>query len=391
MNKILYLSFVELDIPNACQTHTIGVIAGFGKNEQLVDAILPRPIKIMSKIDNVRFYYIWPWGFSRIGKACFKLLSTFVMLFLCMKNKYMAIYVREMEVNPGPRLCSKLFKIPFYIEINDLIVPVLTENGVQSSLVQRVSRHQELDFKQSSGLIIPSVPMCNWIIDQYGLPKTKVHMIINGTDLAEAPKSSSIHAKRKLGLTSDCFCLGFVGNIYDRYDFNTIFKAIIECVNHISNLNFIIVGEGPFTSEVKAMTDRYGLEDCTIFTGYIQPDKLGEILPALDIGLLCLTKKNALRYGPITTKLSTYAMYKLSVISLGYTLKNYPSVLVQNIYLVPPENHYALANKIIQLYNNSKDRKQKAEKLQKYVSENMTWNAITKKILEIITHDNKPE
>ena len=391
MLKILYLSFVELDIPNACQAHTLGILTGFSNNKALVDAILPRPIKILPKIDNIEFYYVWPWRFSRIGRGWFKLISTIIMLLLCTKKRHHAIYVREMEGNPGPRLCSKLFHIPLYMEINDLIVPVLAENGEPPASVKKIRKNQEKDFKQSSGLIVPSIPMCNWIINQYGLCESKVHMIINGTDLTKVEKLSALEAKKKLGVSPNSLCLGFVGNIYDRYDFYTILKAIKECKKKIPELCFVIVGEGPLTSRVKTLIRSLNLKNSTIFTGYVQHNKLGQIMPALDIGLLCLTKKNSLRYGPITTKLSTYAMYRIPVISTGYSLQDYPSELEKNIYLVPPENDFALTNKIIELKENIEDRKQKAKNIYEYAIKNMSWNEIARKITDIIIDNSRSQ
>jgi len=389
--KILYFSFVELDIPNACQSHTLGVLRGFGQYGCQVDALVPRPLKVKPKMPAVCFHYLWPWRFSKTGRAWVKLLSIFIMFILCLRNKYDAIYVREMEANPGPRFCSKVFRTPLYIEINDLIIPVLTENGVRPSLVKKVRRHQESDFKQSSGLIIPSFPMCNWIIDQYKLPESKVHLIINGTDVIGTKNVRPFQAKRKLGIPQDCFCLGFVGNIYDRYDFDTILKGIVECQNQIPELYFVIVGEGPLTSKVREKVGKLGIENRTIFTGYVQHDELDEILPAFDIGLLCLTKKNALRYGPITTKLSTYAMYSLPIVTAGFSLKGYPEDLIRGLYLVPPENPSAIAYKIFHIYNNPKERSEKAKILYDYSTKKLTWNSVTKEILEIIRYDTKLE
>jgi len=54
--KILYFSFVELDIPNACQTHTLGVLRGFSNNSCKVDAVVPRPKKVRPKIPGARNY-----------------------------------------------------------------------------------------------------------------------------------------------------------------------------------------------------------------------------------------------------------------------------------------------------------------------------------------------
>ena len=131
--KILYLAFVKLDVPN------------------------------------VRFFYLWPWQFSRVGRMWVRLFSALKMFSLCLQNKYDAIYVREMEANLGPRICSSMFRIPLYMEINDLSVLILSESGASKRLLGKVKRNQKLDFHQATGLIVPSVPMCRWIINEYAL------------------------------------------------------------------------------------------------------------------------------------------------------------------------------------------------------------------------------
>lgn len=387
--KILYFSFVELDIPNACQTHTLGVLRGFSHHGCQVHALVPRPICVRQEIPKVRFYYLWPWRFSRLGRVWVKILSGLIMFFLCIRNKYDAIYVREMEANPGPRLCSRLFHIPLYMEINDLNVPLVSESGGSPSFLRKVKRNQKLDLRQATGLIIPSVPMRNWIIDQYRLPASKVHVILNGTDTSNTHKLDQTQARKRLDLPPICFCLGFVGNIYERYDFNSILKAIIVCQDEIPNLYFVIIGDGPLTYEIKVKVNELGLEKKTMFTGYVQLGELGSILPATDVGLLLLTKEDALRYGPVTTKLSTYAFYRLPVIAAGSSVEGYPEELAQGLSLVPPEDPQALADMILWLYHHPEEREEKAMILHDYAVKKLTWDATTKNILDIINHDKK--
>jgi glycosyltransferase involved in cell wall biosynthesis len=275
------------------------------------------------------------------------------------------------------------------MEINDLIVPLLSESRAVSTIIRRATRNQKLDFNQAAGLIVPSVPMCKWIINQYRLSESKVHLILNGTEKSNGNKFNKLRARKMLGLHNFCFCLVFIGNIYREYDFDTILRAVVECQPKIPMIRLLIVGDGPLTNRIKQQVNELGINNSIIFTGYIPHEKLGRIVPAADVGLLIRTKRGAKRYGPVSTKMSTYAFYKLPVISAGSSLKNYPNELGQSIYLVPPEDHFALAYKIIKLYKNAKDRKKKAEILYKFVSKKMTWNVTSKKILEIIDNDTK--
>jgi len=387
--RILYFSFVELDVPNACQTHTLGVLRGFSHHGCRVDALVPRPIYVRPAIQNVRFFYLWPWRFSTFGRKWINLLSFTVMFFLCTKNRYDAIYVREMERNPGPRLCSNLFKIPLYMEINDLIVRVLLDNGAPSTKIQKAKNSQKLDFKQAAGLVVPSVPMRDWIIDQYDLPHSKVHMLLNGTDMLGINELHKIKAREELKVPPVSFCLGYLGNIYKEYDFDSILQAFIRCQDKIPNLYLILIGNGPIADELKKTVSELGLETKTIFTGYVHPENLGRILPALDVGLLIRSKEGTLRYGPASTKLPTYALFHLPVITAGFSLHGYPDELNQGLHLVPPEDPDSLADIILWLYNHPEERNHSAKVLHDFVIQNLTWDSVTREILNILMRDKK--
>lgn len=382
--KILYFAFVELDVPNACQTNTLGVLRGLSQNQCQVDAVVPRPVYVRPQVTNVRFHYLWPWRFTPVGRKWIKLLSFFVMVFLCMRNKYGAIYVREMMANPTPRICSKLFSIPLYVEINDLILPVLSENGLPSNLISKVRRQQELDFKHATGLIVPSAPMREWIITNYNLSVSKVHLILNGAEASKARMVSQIEARKKMGIPVGSFCLGFVGNIYNRYDFDCILHAVSKSISAVPQLHLLIVGDGPLIDKVKHNVNELELQKKTTFTGYIQPQELGGILPAMDIGLLILTEECSSRYGPITTKLSTYALYHLPVITAGTSLEGYPNELALGLFLVPPNDPQALADMILQLFHDAEGRNSKANLLHDYAIKKLTWSSISKEILTVI-------
>jgi glycosyltransferase involved in cell wall biosynthesis len=386
--RILYFSFVELDVPNACQTHTLGVLRGFSHHGCRVDALVPRPIYFRPEIPNVRFIYLWPWRFTPLARKWIKLLSFIIMVLLCLKNKYDAIYVREMETSPGPRLCSKLFNLRLYLEINDLLVPALLDDGLPSSIVEKVKNNQKLDFRQATGLIVPSVQMQDWIVSSYNLSHKKIHFILNGTEHSNIIKLSQDQCRRKIGLSPLCFCLGFLGNIYERFDFETLLKAFVNCRDKIPDLHLLIIGDGPMRPKIEKKTSELRLTNNVTFTGYIPAKELGGILPACDVGLVLPTKKAALRYGPVSTKLSAYASHELSVITAGYSMEGYPQELVRGLHLIPPESSEALVDIIVWLYKHPKKRKEKAKVLYHFCRKKLTWISVVEQTLEIMQIEN---
>ena len=386
--RILYFSFVELDIPIACRTHTLGVLKGFANQGCQVDALIPRPTKIFPQIPGVRFFYLWPWQFSPIGIVWVKLLCGLMMLWLCLKNRYDFIYVRELQLNPGPRLCSKAFKIPLYIEINDLLVPSLSNAGAHPGFVSLIARHQQMDCRQASGLIVPSVPMRQWLVDHYRLEPTKVHLVLNGADRPAEHPSTKREARGRLGIPQDCFCVGFVGNLYGRYDFDTLLDSLRACRTKIPPFYLLLIGDGSLKNDLQQKIIECGLEKKALFTGYIEHEMLGRYIPAMDVGMCLFDQVSLKLYGPVSTKPATYGIFKIPVIVSGTPLAGYPEALCQSLFWVPAEDSAALSDLFLGIYKNSEERKRKGKALHAFVCSEMTWDAVAGVITRIARHRN---
>jgi len=306
-----------------------------------------------------------------------------------MKKDYDAIYVREMQANPGPRLCSKWFRIPLYLEINDIIPEYLKMIGETDKIIRVAVRNQEKDFIQASGIIVNSMPMGNWIKNKYPSVSPKVHFLINGTDSINFPKMSRKYVLQRLKLPEQGFYIGFLGTIYDRFDFLTPLKSIQYLMQQIPEIFFIIIGDGSGSDQLKKNVDNLQLQNRIIFTGYIDSQRLHNYLPAFDIAIIPLTKHSTNMYGSIPTKFATYASFSLPIITAASDLNGYPKELRDGIIMVSPEDHQALAEMVLWLYNHPNERKQKAKILHDFVIKNLTWETVTKEIMDVVSHDKQ--
>ena len=219
----------------------------------------------------------------------------------------------------------------------------------------------------------------------------KIHLILNGTeelDLGEIPTKAE--ARQRLGLPADSFCLGYLGVIYERYDFATMLTAMAQCLDAIPHLFFIIVGGGSSLEQVKRQAADLGLADRVVFTGFLPPEEFARVLPAMDVALMPLTKAAALEHGPIHTKMATYASFNLPVVTAGYSLEGYPEEVQRGVLLMPPEDAAALAAIILQLQQNPSEAARLAQSLRRYVMNRLTWKAVAADILAVMEKSWKP-
>lgn len=386
--NILYFSFVELDVPNACQTHTLGILRGFSNNACKVDALLPRPKKDKPSIQGVRFFYIWPWQFNSLGRLYVKIIGTIISFCLCLFNKFDAIYVREMEINPFPRWCSKIFHIPLYMEINSILTENMRMNGEKESRIALAAKHQCLDFKCASGLFVPSYTRCQWIVENYSIRHSKVHLVINGSEIPAVKKTSRSIVLRRLGLIENGFYLGFIGTIWKCYDLIGTLKAIALLKEAIPNIHLLMIGDGPEIETMKVVSKRLMIKARVLFIGHIQHESLYKIAGAIDVGLMNMTKKGLMFGGPVTSRFATYATFNIPVIANEEYIEYYPAALQAGLSLVPVQNIKALVDMILYLYHNELKKQKRAEILHEFVQNKLTWYEVTNNIIKIMKSKN---
>jgi glycosyltransferase involved in cell wall biosynthesis len=188
-----------------------------------------------------------------------------------------------------------------------------------------------------------------------------------------------------LGLPAKSFCLGYVGSVNERYDFETMLQVLKLCQNEIAHSFLVIVGDGSHLNMVKTRAQNLGLADRVLFTGFLQPEALVEVVPAMDVGLMNLTAEEVKRHGPIHTKLATYGLFGLPVITAGDSLAGYPAGLHDTIWLVPPEDPRSLAAACLHLSRHPEERQKLAKALKRYVRKHLTWRSVAQEILKIMS------
>jgi glycosyltransferase involved in cell wall biosynthesis len=374
--RLLYFAYVDLDRPNACRSHTLGLLRGFAARGCRVEAVVPRPRSLDLNLPGVGFHLLPPHQGSRKTLPLAILASFFMLWRLCRRHPYDALYARDMDVFPGPRWCSRLFGVPLFLEVDD--APV--EGSYPHWLVPLVAANLRADYRRAAGLIVPSVPRGELIRREFGVPPDKVHMILNGEDPWPAAASREA-ARARLKVPEEALCLGYVGSVNDRYDFATMLKALALMA---PRAYLVIIGDGPELPTVKALARRLGLADRVRCTGFLDHPTLARVLPALDVGLMNLTAAQVRRHGPVHTKAATYALFGLPVITAGDSLAGYPPELADLLWLVPPEDPRALAEFLLSPAAAAPERHRRGQALARYAAAHLTWEAVAGKILEVM-------
>lgn len=324
-----------------------------------------------------------------MGQRWIKAISGLYFFYLCLLNKYDAIYVRELEINPMPRWISILFRIPLYIEINSILTDILKMSNAQPSHIKRSSIHEAADFRHARGLIMTAYPLCQSLVRRYQLKPEKAHVILNGFDPKIIKPTDRREALKRLNISREGFNLGFLGSIWQAYDMYGLLEAMKICQPIIPQLRLILIGTGPILNDLITEAKKLNLDSCLFVAGYIQPEDLHNVMGAIDVGLMYLTHAGIKLSGPITTRFSTYAAFRIPVVANDCCMDKYPVQLRQGLVLTRPADPESLAEAISWLYAHRQERRQRAEILYDFAINELTWRSVSRKILAVIEEDKE--
>ena len=140
-----------------------------------------------------------------------------------------------------------------------------------------VKRFSKIYGQSFSALIVPSQKTAD-VLKSYGISKN-IYVIPTGLELerfsSDQRDDAVVADIRKEYHLDGCFVLIYLGRLAREKSIDMIIEAVGELRDDLPNLRLMVVGGGPLTDELKALTDELHLNDRVFFTG----PKPQEIVP----------------------------------------------------------------------------------------------------------------
>lgn len=117
------------------------------------------------------------------------------------------------------------------------------------------------------------------------LPRNKVRKIENGVDLGKFSNldHTKNETKQELGLTGRTV-VGYVGRLSEGKGIQFLIKALVDLIQQKPNVSCLIVGDGEYSLQLKALAQALGLSDKVLFTG--RRNDVPRLYSAMDIFVL---------------------------------------------------------------------------------------------------------
>ncbi len=372
--RILYLAFVELDVPNACRTHVLEVIRHMAALGHQNVVILPKPLTFVEFPEGVAVSYIYPWNFNWYGKLTFNFLAAFQMVCHFLRFRPDAVYEREMGGNPLPALLCRFFRVPLFVEINGFLLDVMVRASPGRLRVVFERYLQSLELKTATGLVVPSDHVRRRLLQEYSLEQHSCAFIPNGFNPTLFYPGDRLEARARLGLPKEAFALAFVGLLSPTYDLSSYFRLLGCLSDHFPHLVMWIVGDGPMRTPWEAETAVLGLGERVRFVGYQSEALAAEWIRAANLCLVPHTAAGLVEHGALSTKIWAYAGCARAILLHNDPKQPFPYELLPLFRLVPPEDTRAIESAVKRAIAEPRALDREGDAIASWAHQHATWS-----------------
>ena len=285
--------------------------------------------------------------------------------FLSDRVKLVDLNIRtKSELNP--RIYLALRPLKQYIEENNIdIVHAQTRiTQVMGTLLKKTTRRPFVStchgfFKTrlsrkylpcwGDAVIAISSPVEHHLLDDFGVPQQKIHLIESGIDLDEfTPVDEKMKAQHRdrFDLGNEPI-IGMIARLSDVKGPDILIEAMKSVLEHIPNAKLLLVGEGRMEGALRMLVRRLELMEHVQFFSVVS--KTQEMLPLFDIFAMP-SRQEGLGLSIMEAQASGLPVIASRVGGIPSLIEDGKTGI-----LVEPENPDGLAEAIIKLFND-KDR-----------------------------------
>ena len=277
-------------------------------------------------------------------------------------------------------------KKPFIHTIHGVLADEYAQSQQTDSLSPRaklanlvmwqLSKKEEETAKKATLLVTVSNYSSKKMTQFYGVDPKKIRIVPNGVDTNRfKPTKVNPKLKQQIGIDSK-LCILFVGRLIPRKGLPYLAEAAKHIIKEYPQTLFVIVGNGPLKSSLKARLEKTGLSRNFNFLGDVNESVLPALYNCADIFVLPSIQEGqgiALLEAQATAK----PVVAFDVGGVREAVRN-----KETGFLIKPDSRQ-LAEAILKLLSNYSLREKMGNKGREFVSANFSWNICAEKMLKV--------
>jgi glycosyltransferase involved in cell wall biosynthesis len=377
--KIFIICNVFLDGKDAQTTHIIELFNNL-KKENDVSCFAPMPRRVV--YTDKEILYLRLFNKPLFMSISYQFTLLFTLLHHCITKKPDIFYVRHFSFAFTPLLISKIFSIPYLLEVNGIILDEFKNQKlcIPYFLFRPIQKLNEtINYSNTKRIIVVTSQIKKRLMELYNLPNKKIFVIENGANTELFRPIDQKEAKHKLILNEENQYICFVGNLVYWQGVEYLIKSAPMVLKEIPNVRFLIIGDGAMKENLIQLAKNLNVYDNFLFIGWIQYEQVPEYVSACDV---CVATKK-----PMSSGYSPLKLYEYMACGRPVVASRLPGFEIlessRSGLLVAPENPEELSNALIKLLKNASLREEMGRNARECVVKNHSWESVAKKVSDV--------
>lgn len=307
--------------------------------------------------------------------------GAFLVTFLYAKNRYSLIQIHNMpNFIVFTALIPKLFGGKVLLDIHDPMPELFMSkfSVTEESIFIRILRFEEKLSMRFADKVITATEMVRERLLQTLNHGKDVDVILNLPDKDKINSAAFSERVREDGK----FTLLYHGTIAKRHGLGLVVQALPEIKKQIPNVQFVIIGNGEYTDELKDLVRRLNLNNTVIFRDPVPHEQIAaEILSSNAV--ICVPPQDIFIEMALSTKiLETLVLRKPVIISRNRCNEYY--FKDDEVFFVDPSNLDNIVAAVRQIYEFSQKNEEMASSIYSRILEKFNWDVEKVKYEKIV-------
>jgi len=220
-----------------------------------------------------------------------------------------------------------------------------------------------------------------------GATQGSVHLLPYGVDAEQFRYQAHerVQARQAFQIAPDQIAITFIGRLVEKKGAEYLLRALYVAKGQVPRLLCLIGGSGPEFARLAALVASYGLEESVRFLGYLEWNRVAELLRATDIFVApSIHDSEGNADGLPNTILEAMAS---GCPVVATSLPGISTAITNGVHgiLVAERNSDELASAIIELAQKPSLRRMLGENARRHVVQKFSWEAVATQLTELYT------
>jgi len=295
-----------------------------------------------------------------------------------------AVYARKDKFDFFPPIWARIFKIPYFIEVNGIIEDEARMYGTPEWEIRLSKLAERLNYTASRRIICVTSGIKRELIERYAIREEKLVVIPNGVNTELFRPLDKQQCRLKLRLEKDAFYVGFVGSFAPWQGLEIFIEAAKQVKEQRGpQIKYLLVGDGKLEQILRQKIREHKLEQEIQFIGRVAYEEVVYYINAFDV---CYLGKEELILAFGFSPLKLFEYLACGRPAIASQVAGVTEVIEEGQcgYLFEPGNAKELAEKILQAYHERSLLNELGKRGRKLVESKYSWLSTAQKIMTVL-------